>query len=130
MPVLFETDHDVADIAESLSKKLFEKYDFNEGQKSIVNSATYKGKINVHVTYDVQGNTWYVTSEITSYEFDIQLSHPEAVEVSSDVLAEVEQTIYDIWEYDDTAERGELPTLWQEKEAQYRYTLSTKGLFI
>lgn len=130
MPVLFENDVDRSDLAIGIAKSLFEDYDFNEGQTSIINSANYRSNINQHVTYNIQGDIWEVTSEIKQYDFDIQVSHPEAVDESLyNVLEDTKSYIYELFENTNYVSKGELTEDAISSNSHFSSILNKVGLF-
>jgi hypothetical protein len=130
MPVLFENDVDRSDLAIGIAKALFQDYDFNEGQTSIINSANYRSNVTQRVTYDIQGIIWEVTSEIKEYYFDIQVSHPEAVDESLySVLEDTKSYIYELFEETNYVPRGELSDDAIAGNSHFSSILSKVGLF-
>jgi hypothetical protein len=131
MPVLYEDYNDKTDVAVGIAKELFGDYDFNAGQQSIIDSATYQGRVIQHVIYRIQGDTWEVTSEIAEYSLDIQVSHPEAVDQSlSKVKEDTKSYIFDLFDSVDYAEKGGLIDLTSQRNSGYKGIMRKIGLFI
>lgn len=131
MPVLIENDIDRSDLAIGIAKALFKDYDFNEGQTSIINSANYRANITQHVTYDIQGIVWEITSEIKNYSFDIQVSHPEAVDQSLySVLEDTKSYIYELFQETSYVPKGQLSEDAVLNNSHFSSILSDIGLFI
>lgn len=130
MPVLYEDDIDRSDLTIEIAKALFEDYDFNPGQLSIIDSADYKANVNQTVTYDVQGDEWEITSEISQYRFEINLSHPEAVDESLyKVLEDTKSYIYELFENVNYVPRGQLTEQTISTNINFYSTLIKVGLF-
>lgn len=130
MPVLYEDDIDRSDLAIGIAKALFEDYDFNPGQQSIIDSADYTANVNQTVVYDVQGDEWEITSEISQYTFEINVSHPEAVDESLyKVLEDTKSYIYELFEQVDYVPRGQLTENMITNNINFYSTLIKIGLF-
>jgi hypothetical protein len=130
MPVLYEDDIDRSDLTIGIAKALFEDYDFNPGQQSIIDSADYNANVNQTVTYDVQGDIWEITSEISVYRFEINVSHPEAVDESLyKVLEDTKSYVYELFEKVDYVPRGQLSEETISGNINFYSTLIEIGLF-
>lgn len=131
MPVIFEKDIDRSELAINIAKALFKKYDYNEGQRSIVNSANYRANVIQHVEGDVQGNFWTYTSKITTYQLDIQVSHPEAIdETLPSVLEDTKSYIQELFDETEYRQVGELSDLAREHNSEFAGVLREVGLFV
>ena len=131
MPVLFEQNVDRTELTFNIAKALFKNFDFNPGQQSIINSANFDGYVNQNVTYDIKGDIWNISSKITSYNLNIDVSHPEAVDESlSSVLEDTRGYIYDLFESEDFIPRGSLSENSINNNINFDRTLMKIGLFV
>lgn len=100
MPVLDNFEVEVSDIVVNLVEFLFKKYDLNEGQRSIANSANIDADVRINIDVNYEGTFIYLESSVSSYNLVIDLSHPEALdECLSEIYDTVEQFVYEAWDY-------------------------------
>jgi hypothetical protein len=129
MPVLWDKDIDRSELTINIAKSLFNEYDFNEGQKAIINSANYRANVIQRTTGTVRGPIWEVNSRITSYNLDIQFSHPEAVdEATSNVLEDTKGYIQELFNQNNFVDKGTYGDYVQVENEQYFGVLREVGL--
>ena len=135
MPVLFEFDNDVSDLVVEVAEQLFKEYDFNSGQQSIINSANIQSNVVPTVSFDYRGRQIFVSSELNSYDFKIDVSHPEAVDQAiEEVTRKIDKFVNTAFVYDyetDVAFTQEEALQNLEKfDSPYRFAARSIGLFI
>lgn len=129
MPVLMSKRINRSDLAVEIAKALLKDYDYNEGQLQILANAFYTSKVYQMVEYDIEGDTWEISSDVDIL-FDISVSHPEAVdETLYKVIEEVKQTLKDLFESEESVPRGSLGQSTINRNANYYGTLGKVGLF-
>jgi hypothetical protein len=135
VPVLYSNTVDVGSTAVSIAQALLLQYDFNEGQRTISDSANIKANIRVTTDYDYEGRKINIISRVDSYNFEIQTGHPEAIsEAISQVTENVEYYIYAVYQYEDTNPiaftRGQALENAESLFATYKSAAASIGLFI
>ena len=124
-------EKDRRDVAINLARELLKKFDFNEGQRSISNSANIYATVIVRTDYEYAGTIGNIESEIIEYRFEINASHPEAISEAIDKVTDtVKDTMESIYNYSDTWPIGDGAEATVERNESVDGVYSRLGLFV